>query len=177
VINKLKGNFFNNSYQCDGSNITNSNITTVLPSISLTAILFTGLFAVILISVSFFPSFVYSVSDSVSTNNNTNKTDLANQSSLVPSFKQIPYKVKEFILNDIVNKSKAAIVVGFIDPNGIKVYSFGNISKANNMPVNESTIFNIDSITKTFTTLVLADMVKQGIVNLNDPIENICHPM
>jgi D-alanyl-D-alanine-carboxypeptidase/D-alanyl-D-alanine-endopeptidase len=171
VINKLKGNFFNNSYQCDGSNITNSNITTVLPSISLTAILFTGLFAIILISVSFFPSFVYSVSNSVSTNNNTNKTDLANQSSLVPSFKQIPYKVKEFILNDIVNKSKAAIVVGFIDPNGIKVYSFGNISKANNMPVNESTIFNIDSITKTFTTLVLADMVKQGIVNLNDPIE------
>jgi serine-type D-Ala-D-Ala carboxypeptidase/endopeptidase len=39
------------------------------------------------------------------------------------------------------------------------------------MPVNGSTIFNIDSITKTFTTLVLADMVKQGIVNLNDPIE------
>ena len=38
-------------------------------------------------------------------------------------------------------------------------------------PVNGSTIFDIDSITKTFTTLVLADMVKQGLVNLNDPIE------
>ena len=63
------------------------------------------------------------------------------------------------------------LVVGFIDPNGTKVYSFGNISKENNIPVNGSTIFNIDSITKTFTTLVLADMVKQGLVNLNDPIE------
>ncbi len=48
---------------------------------------------------------------------------------------------------------------------------FGNVSKANDIPVNGSTIFNIDSITKTFTTLVLADMVKQGIVNLSDPIE------
>ena len=54
----------------------------------------------------------------------------------MPSLKEIPAKVKEFILNDIVNKSKAAIVVGFIDPNGTKIYSFGNISKANNIPVN-----------------------------------------
>ena len=61
--------------------------------------------------------------------------------------------------------------MGLIDPNGTKVYSFGNISKENNIPVNGSTIFDIDSITKTFTTLVLADMVKQGVVNLNDPIE------
>ena len=37
--------------------------------------------------------------------------------------------------------------------------------------MNENTLFDIGSITKTFTTLLLADMVKQGIVNLNDPIE------
>jgi CubicO group peptidase (beta-lactamase class C family) len=85
--------------------------------------------------------------------------------------KEIPPPVKSFILNQIVNKSKAAVVVGFIDPNGTKVYSFGNISKVSNKPVNESTLFDIGSITKTFTTLLLADMVKQGIVNLTDPIE------
>ncbi len=43
--------------------------------------------------------------------------------------------------------------------------------KLNNIPVNGSTLFDIGSITKTFTTLLLADMVKQGVVNLNDPIE------
>jgi serine-type D-Ala-D-Ala carboxypeptidase/endopeptidase len=85
--------------------------------------------------------------------------------------KEIPPPVKSFILNQIVNKSKAAIVIGFVDPNGTKIFSFGNISKANNIPVNENTLFDIGSITKTFTTLLLADMVKQGIVNLNDPIE------
>ena len=41
----------------------------------------------------------------------------------------------------------------------------------NNISVNQNTFFNIGSITKTFTTLLLADMVKRGIVNLNDPIE------
>jgi serine-type D-Ala-D-Ala carboxypeptidase/endopeptidase len=135
--------------------------------------LFARLFATILISM-FTVTFVYSLSNSVV--NITNK-DLTNQSSqsspLSTSLysEQIPPKVKEFILNNIVNKSKAALVVGLIDPNGTKVYSFGNISKENNIPVNGSTIFNIASITKTFTTLVLADMVKQGVVNLNDPIE------
>src|SRR4051794_15070609 len=133
---------------------------------SLTSILFIGLFTTILVSL-LLPPFVYSLSNSA---NNASKTDLTNQ-SVIPRFKELPDKVREFILNDIVNKSKASLVVGLIDPNGTKVYSFGNISKANDMPVNGSTIFNIDSITKTFTTLVLADMVKQGVVNLNDPIE------
>jgi CubicO group peptidase (beta-lactamase class C family) len=85
--------------------------------------------------------------------------------------KEIPAQVKSFILNQIVNKSKAAIVVGFVDPNGTRIFSFGNMSKAHNVPVNENTLFDIGSITKTFTTLLLADMVERGIVNLTDPIE------
>jgi D-alanyl-D-alanine-carboxypeptidase/D-alanyl-D-alanine-endopeptidase len=33
------------------------------------------------------------------------------------------------------------------------------------------TIFAIGSITKVFTTILLADMVDRGLVNLDDPIE------
>ena len=85
--------------------------------------------------------------------------------------KEIPSPVKSFILNQIVNKSKAAIIVGFVDPNGTRIFSFGNMSSAHNIPVNQNTLFNIGSITKTFTTLLLADMATQGVVNLNDPID------
>lgn len=85
--------------------------------------------------------------------------------------KEIPPPVKSFILNQIVNKSNAAIIVGFVDLNGTRIFSFGNMSRADNMPVNQNTLFNIGSITKTFTTLLLADMVTQGVVNLNDPID------
>jgi len=65
----------------------------------------------------------------------------------------------------------ASIVVGIITPNGTQVYGYGNISKANNTKVNGNTIFDIASITKIFTTTLLADMVKQRLVNLDDPIE------
>jgi len=46
------------------------------------------------------------------------------------NYKEISPPVKSFILNQIVNKSKAAIVVGFVDPNGIRIFSFGNMSAA-----------------------------------------------
>ena len=75
----------------------------------------------------------------------------------------------------LLNKVKrylpdASIVVGIISPNGTQVYSYGNISQANSTKVDGNTIFDIASITKTFTTILLADMVKRGLVNLDDPI-------
>jgi D-alanyl-D-alanine-carboxypeptidase/D-alanyl-D-alanine-endopeptidase len=121
-------------------------------SICLVLLLFTGSFTAI--SITFSTAFAYSTA---TTNSSINK--------------EIPPQVKSFILNQIVNKSKAAIVVGFVDPNGTRIFSFGNMSKAHNVPVNENTLFDIGSITKTFTTLLLADMVERGIVNLTDPIE------
>ena len=119
-------------------------------------LLFTGSFTAVLITMTSWMAFAYS------------STSTADSSI---TSKEIPPQVKNFILNQIVNKSKAAIVVGFVDPNGTRIFSFGNMSAAHNIPVNENTLFNIASITKTFTTLLLADMVKQGIVNLTDPIE------
>jgi CubicO group peptidase (beta-lactamase class C family) len=64
-----------------------------------------------------------------------------------------------------------SMVVGIITPNGTQVYIYGNISKANTTKVNGNTIFDTASITKIFTTTLLADMVKQGLVDLTDPIE------
>ena len=121
-------------------------------SICLVLLLFTGSFAAI--SITFSTTFANSAT---TTNSSINE--------------EISPQVKSFILNQIVNKSKAALIVGFVDPNGTRIFSFGNMSKAHNVPVNENTLFDIGSITKTFTTLLLADMVERGIVNLTDPIE------
>jgi serine-type D-Ala-D-Ala carboxypeptidase/endopeptidase len=65
----------------------------------------------------------------------------------------------------------ASIVIGTITPNGTQVYGYGNMSEVNSTKVNRDTIFDTASITKTFTTTLLAYMVKQGLVNLDDPIE------
>jgi hypothetical protein len=67
VLNKLKSNFYNKSqHQYDNNS---SHIATTLPSIYLIVILFTGLFATILIST-FSVAIVYSFSNSI-TNNST----------------------------------------------------------------------------------------------------------
>ena len=81
--------------------------------------------------------------------------------------------VKPIVLENMGNKSSGgvSIVVGVITPNGTSVSGYGNISKANSTEVNGDTIFDIGSLTKIFTAALLADMVKRGIVNLDDPIE------
>jgi CubicO group peptidase (beta-lactamase class C family) len=45
------------------------------------------------------------------------------------------------------------------------------MSNANPRTVDKDTIFALGSITKVFTTILLADMVDRGLVNLDDPIE------
>jgi D-alanyl-D-alanine-carboxypeptidase/D-alanyl-D-alanine-endopeptidase len=64
-----------------------------------------------------------------------------------------------------------SMVIGIVSPNGTEVYSYGNISRENSTHVNGDTIFDIGSITKTFTAALLVDMVKHGLINLDDPIE------
>ena len=101
--------------------------------------------------------------------NNSNTTS-ANKEHLSM---QLLNQIKPMILKNMGNKSKGgvSIVLGVITPNGTSVSGYGNISKANTTKVNGNTIFDIASITKTFTTSLLADAVKSGLVNLDDPIE------
>ena len=85
---------------------------------------------------------------------------------------KITDKLKETIQSLVDNnKTNAAIVVGLVNPNGTQFYGYGNMSNANPITVNKDTIFAIGSITKVFTTILLADMVNRGLVNLDDPIE------
>lgn len=62
------------------------------------------------------------------------------------------------------------IVVGMIGPNGRKVVSYGALEKGDARGLNGDTVFEIGSITKVFTSLLLADMVQRGEVALTDPV-------
>jgi D-alanyl-D-alanine-carboxypeptidase/D-alanyl-D-alanine-endopeptidase len=79
--------------------------------------------------------------------------------------------LKEIIRSRINIGSNAAIVLGLVDPSGTQFYGYGKMSAAKQTTVDKNTIFGIASITKTFTTLLLADMADHEIVNLNDPTE------
>jgi len=69
-----------------------------------------------------------------------------------------------------VDRQSLGIVVGIIEPKGRRVISYGALDKNDTRPLNGDTIFEIGSVTKVFTSLLLADMVQRGEVSLADPV-------
>jgi len=92
---------------------------------------------------------------------------------------QLPMAGKEFVLSDIIkevirdnvdNGKHQSLFVGMIDENEMEYYYYG-VTAPYEKPIDENTLFEIGSVTKVFTTLILADMVEKGEINLNDPID------
>jgi serine-type D-Ala-D-Ala carboxypeptidase/endopeptidase len=67
------------------------------------------------------------------------------------------------------NEKDVGIVVGIIDPHGRRIISYGHRSAGNTRPLDGDTVFEIASVTKVFTALLLADMVEKNEVALSDP--------
>ena len=62
------------------------------------------------------------------------------------------------------------IVVGVIDASGRQIVSHGRLSRDGEEQPEGDTAFEIGSITKVFTSILLADMVERGELALDDPI-------
>jgi D-alanyl-D-alanine-carboxypeptidase/D-alanyl-D-alanine-endopeptidase len=62
------------------------------------------------------------------------------------------------------------IVVGVVGPQGRSVISYGHLNQGDGRPLNGDTDFEIGSVSKVFTALLLADMVHKGEVSLADPV-------
>ena len=70
---------------------------------------------------------------------------------------------------DVQHKS-VGMVVGILTPSGQHVISYGKDDQEDPRPLGGDTVFEIGSITKIFTALLLADMVHRGEVALTDPV-------
>ncbi|MFO1019956.1 MAG: serine hydrolase domain-containing protein [Planctomycetales bacterium] len=82
-----------------------------------------------------------------------------------------PWKAKVDELAQPLVKSKPGLVIGILTPDGVrKVYGYGVIQKDGPAP-DGKTLFEIGSISKTFTALLLADAVVRGEVKLDDPVQ------
>ncbi len=78
--------------------------------------------------------------------------------------------VKYILKREVDNRRSAGIIVGLIDEKGRQIVSYGNVKEDSNQQPDSSTLYEIGSVTKVFTSLLLADMVKKGEVKLDDPI-------
>jgi D-alanyl-D-alanine-carboxypeptidase/D-alanyl-D-alanine-endopeptidase len=64
------------------------------------------------------------------------------------------------------------IVVAVVAPEGRRFVSYGHRSQGDPRPLDGDTAFEIGSVTKVFTSLLLADMVRRREVALVDPVAN-----
>jgi len=69
-----------------------------------------------------------------------------------------------------VEKSAVGVVVGIVDEHGSSIVSCGKLDNGTDQDVNGDTVFEIGSVTKTFTALLLQDMVERGEMKLDDPV-------
>jgi serine-type D-Ala-D-Ala carboxypeptidase/endopeptidase len=83
----------------------------------------------------------------------------------VPSTEEI----HEILVRRIDQQRQAVgIVVGVIEPKGRRVVAYGNLANGDPRTLDGDTIFEIGSISKIFTSLLLADMVSRNEVTLDD---------
>src|SRR5580704_15867884 len=89
-------------------------------------------------------------------------------------FKPIPVpstdEIREILVKRIDQQKQAVgIVVGVIEPDGRRVVAYGILANGDPHTLDGDTIFEIGSISKIFTSLLLADMVNRKEVALDDP--------
>jgi D-alanyl-D-alanine-carboxypeptidase/D-alanyl-D-alanine-endopeptidase len=70
---------------------------------------------------------------------------------------------------DVPHQS-VGIVVGVIDADGRRVVAHGSADNGGATKIDGDTVFEIGSVTKVFTSLLLADAVNRGEVSLTDPV-------
>src|ERR1700733_7932700 len=85
-------------------------------------------------------------------------------------------EVRKLLPNRIgVEKQGVGIVVALVDHSGQRIVSYGALEKGDPRPLDGNTLFEIGSITKVFTALLMADMARRGGVRVGDPLAKNLH--
>ncbi len=74
------------------------------------------------------------------------------------------------LLDDKFADSDSGMVVAIVDEHGSRVFSAGALDNGTDRTVDADTIFELGSVTKVFTSLLLVDAVTRGEMQLDDPV-------
>ena len=86
-------------------------------------------------------------------------------------------EIRQILVNRIdEQKRSVGIVVGVVDPDGRRVVAHGQLATDDPTEVNGDTVFEIGSITKVFTAILLADLVGEGALELETPVQRLLGP-
>jgi serine-type D-Ala-D-Ala carboxypeptidase/endopeptidase len=80
-------------------------------------------------------------------------------------------EIREILADRVdVHQRSVGIVVGLIGPEGRRIVTHGRLAKGDDRILDGDTLYEIGSITKVFTALLLADMDRRGEVSVDDPV-------
>jgi serine-type D-Ala-D-Ala carboxypeptidase/endopeptidase len=99
-------------------------------------------------------------------------TTSASMQALLPSGPAVQALLQQLVNNYGIK----GIVVGLLDEAGTRrVFAHGHPG-SNALPLDGDSVFEIGSMTKVFTGILLADMVRRGEVELADPVADLLPP-
>jgi D-alanyl-D-alanine-carboxypeptidase/D-alanyl-D-alanine-endopeptidase len=80
-------------------------------------------------------------------------------------------EIRELLVDHVdLQRKSVGTVVGIITPAGRRIISYGHLNQGDPRPVDGDTVFEIGSVTKIFTALLLSDMVQRREVAFTDPV-------
>lgn len=97
-------------------------------------------------------------------------TPLAAQTSGFPDEAAIQRELRAFVE---VHRGAPGVVVGLLDANGRRIHAFGESGRPERPGLDGDTRFEIGSITKTFTGILLADMLLAGEVSAGQRVATL----
>lgn len=86
--------------------------------------------------------------------------------------KELPGEVVETIKKRIINGITPSMAIALIDSSGTYYFNFGKTEK-NGKEVDENTIYEIGSISKVFTGILLAQQILDGDLKIDDKINDL----
>jgi CubicO group peptidase (beta-lactamase class C family) len=83
-------------------------------------------------------------------------------------------QIRQILANRIdMEQQSVGIVVGIIDLHGRRIVAYGHAQQGDGRPLTGDSVFEIGSITKVFTSLLLTKMTEHGEVRLDEPVAEL----
>ena len=79
-------------------------------------------------------------------------------------------KIEQLIKQHVESGTSPGISVGLVDKNGVQFLNYGEIKKETGIIPANKTVYEIGSMTKTFTAVLAVQLEQKGIISLEDPI-------
>lgn len=93
------------------------------------------------------------------------------QAAVRISYEKVSAENVNRVLAPLMDGVKGAVVIGFTNGHEHRVFAFGSCTEGKELRPDGDTLFEIGSLTKVFTSLLMADFYRQGKLSFDDPVK------